>query len=140
MEKIGGIQVKDRIAELLRQEIISGRMADGEELTQEQLASSLGVSRMPVREAIQILELEGLLVRLPNRHVRVIGFNERSARETMRAIAAFEAEYMRILEESGTSELDNHYLNQTRKRLMDARHMMETVLKGMIKEETREQS
>lgn len=58
MHPLGNRQTKDHIADALRQEILSGRFADGEELTQKQLAQVLEVSRMPVREALQILELE----------------------------------------------------------------------------------
>ena len=39
-------------------------------MTQNELAESLGVSRMPVREALMILEYQGLIIRLPNNHVK----------------------------------------------------------------------
>lgn len=45
----------------LRREILSGAFKDGEKLNQDQLASRLGVSRMPVREALRRLEAEGLV-------------------------------------------------------------------------------
>lgn len=138
MEKIGNRQTKDRIADMLREEILSGRMADGVELTQEQLADRLEVSRMPVREALQSLELEGLLLRLPNRHMQVVGLNKKSVSQNMRLVAAAELEIaMIILEQahdpikaniSGDSEhfhrwllqhIENPYLAQTYKRLLN---------------------
>lgn len=73
MEPIKSVQTKDYIAEYLRNEIFSNRIPAGEELTQEIVAEKLGISRMPVREAFQILEHEGFLERLPNHHIRVIG-------------------------------------------------------------------
>ena len=71
LKKLSNAQTKDRIAAILRQEIMSGRIKDGEELAQEQLAEKLELSRTPVREALQILEMEGLLKRLPNRHTPI---------------------------------------------------------------------
>ena len=55
MKKIEKIQTKDRIADILRNEILIGEIENGEELTQEGLAESLVVSRMQVREALQVL-------------------------------------------------------------------------------------
>ena len=59
------------IVEVLRDEILSGNIPAGTEMTQTELAESLGVSRMPVREALILLEYQGLVRRLPNNHVRV---------------------------------------------------------------------
>jgi len=97
LEKISKIQTKDRIASILREEIFSGRIADGKDLPQEQLADLFAVSRMPVREALQILEMEGLLYRLPNRHIKVIGFREDIVRQNLCVLAAAEAEVAWIL-------------------------------------------
>lgn len=44
---------------MLRYEILSGNIKAGEELAQESIAEQLGLSRMPVREALQSLEQEG---------------------------------------------------------------------------------
>jgi DNA-binding GntR family transcriptional regulator len=56
-----------RIAEQLRQEITSGERAPGTPLRQEVLAKELGVSRMPVRDALQKLLAEGLVILQPHR-------------------------------------------------------------------------
>jgi DNA-binding GntR family transcriptional regulator len=45
----------------LRQEILSGSLEPGTRLRQEELAGRLGVSRMPVRQALSVLEGEGLV-------------------------------------------------------------------------------
>ena len=136
MDKLKSFQTKDRIAEMLRKEILSGRIEDGQELTQKQLAEILKVSRTPVREALQILELDGLLLRLHNRHVRVIGLNEHTIYENMRVIAAIESEIALILMEKGklpgelavqddrqfhnwlSQQVDNLYLRQVHNRLL----------------------
>lgn len=51
----------EQVAVELRSRIIAGEIAEGEQLLQEQLASDLGVSRIPLREAMRQLEAEGLI-------------------------------------------------------------------------------
>ncbi len=67
----------DYIAEAIQNEILSGRMEAGEPLRQEELAETLGFSRIPIREALQILENQGLVRRLETRHVVVADFSEK---------------------------------------------------------------
>ncbi|MGW4490539.1 GntR family transcriptional regulator [Streptomyces sp. NPDC004376] len=55
-----------RIADHLRAAILSGALAPGTRIRQEDLAASLGSSRLPVREALRIMESEGLIVIKPN--------------------------------------------------------------------------
>jgi DNA-binding GntR family transcriptional regulator len=51
----------------LRSRIVSGKLAPGSRLVEDQLAHELGVSRNPVREALRVLEAEGLIQRSPRR-------------------------------------------------------------------------
>ena len=71
----------DYIAEAIQNEILSGRMEAGQPLRQEELSEKLGYSRMPIREALQILEEQGLVRRLATRHVVVADFSERNIEE-----------------------------------------------------------
>jgi DNA-binding GntR family transcriptional regulator len=66
------IRLVDEVAGVLRDRIYAGDLAPGMPLRQEQLASELDVSRTPLREALRILEREGLVTVEPNRGVRVI--------------------------------------------------------------------
>lgn len=50
-----------RVVTLLRDQILSGALPEGLQLRQEKLAAELGVSRVPVREALHQLEAEGLV-------------------------------------------------------------------------------
>jgi len=95
MKKIKNIQTKDYIAETIRNEILSGGMEAGEELTQELLAEMLGVSRMPVREALQMLEQEGFIERLPNRHMVVAELDTEKIQGIIRMVALMETEIIR---------------------------------------------
>lgn len=57
----------DAVSEYIRQGIISGRLKAGERLKQDEIADELGVSRIPVREAIIGLDREGWVTARPNR-------------------------------------------------------------------------
>lgn len=63
--------VRTAVLEHLRRMITLGRLRPGERLLQVQLAAELGVSRMPVRDAISDLQQEGLVVQLPRGGVAV---------------------------------------------------------------------
>ena len=53
--------------ELIRQAIVDGSLSPGERLKEEELARKLGISRTPVREALLVLQAEGLVDATPNR-------------------------------------------------------------------------
>jgi DNA-binding GntR family transcriptional regulator len=59
------------IAEELKQAISSGKLHPGEKLSEQSLTSSLGVSRVPLREALRNLEAEGYVTFLSNDQVIV---------------------------------------------------------------------
>ena len=63
--------VSERIAERLRLDVLSGRLASGTRLSEVSLAEQFDVSRTPVRQAFAQLSLEGLLEAKPNAGVRV---------------------------------------------------------------------
>jgi DNA-binding GntR family transcriptional regulator len=52
--------VSQRVAGYLREAILSGEIVPGERIRQEEVAARFGTSRLPVREALRILEAEGL--------------------------------------------------------------------------------
>ena len=59
------------IAEELKEAIVTGTLKPGERLSEPQLATSLKVSRVPLREALRRLEAEGYVTFLPNEGVAV---------------------------------------------------------------------
>jgi DNA-binding GntR family transcriptional regulator len=58
--------ISAHVADTLRQAIYSGSLADGTTLNQVVIAKALGVSRVPVREAMQQLQAEGLITVRPH--------------------------------------------------------------------------
>jgi DNA-binding GntR family transcriptional regulator len=57
--------------ELIREAIVDGRLKPGQRLKEEDLARQLGISRTPVREALLMLQVEGLIEATPNRGATV---------------------------------------------------------------------
>jgi DNA-binding GntR family transcriptional regulator len=66
------VRLVDEVAAELRERIYAGGYAPGTKLRQEELADDLQVSRTPLREALRVLESEGLVVNEPGRGVRVV--------------------------------------------------------------------
>jgi DNA-binding GntR family transcriptional regulator len=58
-----------------REAILQGELHPGEIMTQQQVADRLGISRTPLREAIRILQHEGLLNTEPHRRLQVAEFS-----------------------------------------------------------------
>ena len=80
MEALQGA-ASDAVAEHLRSAIHSGSYAAGDRLVERRIAAELGVSHIPVREALARLTEEGLVVRLPGRSARVRELDERALEE-----------------------------------------------------------
>ena len=66
------VSLVDEVAAELRERIYSGGYPLGSRLRQEELAEDLQVSRTPLREALRVLESEGLLQSEPGHGVRVV--------------------------------------------------------------------
>ncbi len=65
--KVVDSPLSERLAALIRQAIFTGDLASGSKIPQDDLAEEFGVSRMPIREALVILNYEGLVILEPRR-------------------------------------------------------------------------
>lgn len=76
---VGGAakSLEERVFDTLEEEILSGELKSGAALTELSLSERLGVSRTPVRGALQRLADEGLVDMLPNKGAVVVGVTER---------------------------------------------------------------
>ena len=81
----------DDIAVLIEEAIVSGELAPGSVLRQEQLSERFGVSRTPVREALRRLAALGLVSFVPNRGVRVRTMSHDELHEAFLVRAELEA-------------------------------------------------
>jgi DNA-binding GntR family transcriptional regulator len=68
-------------AEILRQRILSGEIRGGQPIRQEQIAQELGVSRIPLREALKQLEAEGFVTIAPHKGAVVSTLSVEEAEE-----------------------------------------------------------
>lgn len=76
----------------LRADIVSGILRPGDQIVQESLAARYGVSRVPLREALKILEGEGLVVYYPHRGYFVMELSVDDLAEVYRLRSLLEAE------------------------------------------------
>lgn len=74
------LPLRDVVFNTLREAILKGELRPGERLMEIHLANRLGVSRTPIREAIRMLELEGLVLMIPRKGAEVAGISEQGLR------------------------------------------------------------
>ena len=90
-ERPGYISKTDLVAALLRELVITGELAAGEQLRQRDLAQRFGVSQTPVREAMRRLESEGLLICDTHRGFTVVPPDNGRIEENFQIRAALES-------------------------------------------------
>jgi DNA-binding GntR family transcriptional regulator len=103
--------LRDHVQEALREAIISGRFRSGDTLNERLLAAELGVSTTPVKEALQRLQIDGL-VRIEPRRGAYVRFNAEQAEQMMLARAALEGmiarEAAQRVSDDDLAGLDHH--------------------------------
>ena len=77
-------------AESIRRMILSGRLAQGDRLIEERLTEELGISRPPLREAVRLLQQQGLVETRPRRGSVVATLTDRDAYEILTLRSALE--------------------------------------------------
>src|SRR5690606_36634903 len=96
------------IRDRLRMEILSGRLAAGTRLTTASLVERFGVSQMPVREALQALEGEGLITIAPHRGAAVLPLDQVRVRDIYDLRGALEV----VLIRSALPNLSNRAMGE----------------------------
>ena len=116
------LPLREVVFKTLRNAIIRGELKPGERLMEEKLASSLEVSRTPVREAIRMLELEGLVVMIPRKGAEVARITVSDLQEALEVRMAIEDLSVRLaslrIDEDG------------KKRLIKAKEAFDAALAG----------
>ena len=77
------LPLRDVVFQTLREAILKGDLRPGERLMELQLAAKLGVSRTPIREAIRMLEQEGLAVTIPRKGAEVARMTEKDMEDVL---------------------------------------------------------
>jgi DNA-binding GntR family transcriptional regulator len=83
--------LRDKAYATLRTAILDGRLEPGEKLRADELCEWLGLSRTPIRGALQRLEEDGLVETSPQRYTRVAPLDRRATRDTAQIVAAVQA-------------------------------------------------
>jgi DNA-binding GntR family transcriptional regulator len=92
----GRLRVVDSVHAALRDAILSGDIPQATVLSQVQLAKQFGVSRTPLREAVRMLQAEGLVEAVPNQRVRVSSVSVAELEQLYTLRIAVEALALRI--------------------------------------------
>ena len=121
------LPLRDVVFNTLREAILKGELQPGERLMELQLASKLGVSRTPIREAIRMLEQEGLAVTVPRKGAEVARMTLKDMEDVLEIREALDELAAQIACERISSEQMN--------RLMDTKKEFERILaSGEVKE------
>jgi DNA-binding GntR family transcriptional regulator len=88
-------KLSEEIVEVLQEMIVSGELESGRKVTQEELASMLGVSTMPIREALLKLSAVGLVDAAPNRSFHIVTTTAADMQDSYWMHAAIEGELTR---------------------------------------------
>lgn len=89
--EISRIALHDQVAARLRTMLVEGRIPPGAKLNERVLCAQLRVSRTPLREAIKLLAVEGLVDLLPNRGAVAVKLTEADVMNTFEVLAGLEA-------------------------------------------------
>jgi DNA-binding GntR family transcriptional regulator len=107
-DEIASVKLGERIASRLRDEIIAGQLEPGSRLRLMPLADRLGVSTTPVREALAILERQGLLSSRLHRGFRVTAITARDIAD----VYSLHASISELLTERATRRLSDEDLDE----------------------------
>lgn len=94
----------DQAAEILRAAIRSGELRPGQRLVEAELAAQMGVSRIPIREAIRSLERDGLVVSEPGRGASVVSLTDEDILEIYGLRASLEAYAIELIIEGNRAD------------------------------------
>ncbi|MBO8162133.1 MAG: GntR family transcriptional regulator [Brevibacillus sp.] len=111
---------KQQVYEEIKNAIINHQILPGEPLYERNLSESLGISRTPIREAIQQLELEGWVKSIPRKGTFVNNISEKDVEEVLQLRRAIEGLVMELLIPTITDEqlekVEQIYFSQSAQR------------------------
>ena len=113
----------DELVTLLRNMIIEGELRPGSRIAESRLCTRFGVSRTPLREALKVLSVEGLVQLLPNKGATVVRVTPKQVEETLAILGALEA----LAGELACARIDQERIGHTKSA---HRQMLEHLFHG----------
>ncbi len=89
--------LRDRVADAIRHAIVQGTLRPGQRVIERELADELQVSRLPIREAIRMLEHEGLIISVPRKGTFIVEITDNDIVEIFSLRAALEGLAARLV-------------------------------------------
>lgn len=96
--------LSNHIAEHITNQIITGELSPGEKLVENNYAEEYGTSRAPIREAIFLLTIEGLVERIPRKGAVVKGYTESEIYDLLEIRIMLESLAMKRIAENGLDQ------------------------------------
>jgi len=128
LEKLGELDRSNlaiEVADILRESITSGDFPPGMHLVEIPMAQKLGISRGPLREALRILETEGMVESFPGKGSFVTHVSERNIREVYSLRCILETEAIKLAIKNGTPD-DFEKLDEILKAMFAAANIEDT--------------
>ena len=94
--RIESLVLRDRVMDAIEAALVSGSLKPGDRVVEAEIAREAGISRGPVREAIQHLVADGILVNIPHRGTFVARWTVRDVAETYGLRALLESYAARL--------------------------------------------
>lgn len=105
-----------QVVDVIRERILSGELAPGDRLVERTLAAELGISRIPVRDALNILRGEGFVTAYPNRGMLVTKLGEQDIEEFFSVLEALDV----LVAQHAANNASLRELNQMRDEILRA--------------------
>lgn len=106
----------EQIVGMLRKMILEGRLLPGQHIDEKMLCEQFEISRTPLREALKVLNSEGLVDLLPNRGARVAGTSPHLVSECFDVVAGLERTAAEIAAHAASAE-DLQTLRQVQEQM-----------------------
>lgn len=116
------LPLRDVVFNTLREAILRGDLVPGERLMELQLAAKLGVSRTPIREAIRMLEQEGLAITIPRKGAIVAGMTEKDMQDVLEIREALEELSVQV----ACDKITDEEISQLQKNMKNFEHSLKT--------------
>ncbi len=95
--------LKEQIVDFIKESIATGEMRPGEKVCETKVAEELGISRTPLREAIQTLEAEGFLKLVPRKGAVVSEYSQKDIQDIYEIKATLEGLAARLATQNSSA-------------------------------------